>query len=1041
MFHQRKIYGFAAACGLMGILGPTELKAESQPTGSFIAPLPGLPFQESIQATALRTGAVELRWWLPAPGAVDIFIRRREILPAVGDWQEIGRAQTDQFVDRNTRSGRTYEYEIEADGLRVHGGGHKAGISATVDSVLPPFPIRRFEVYHSGEALRAEWELERETRLGRLVLSGSRGDDTWIPITEISDARGHHEWPAEPGGFSRFRVEAFDIGSSQPSAVSEAPLTGKPRTEQPLATFRPHPRLFLNEADIEALKTASREDARLGRALGTLVAEAVQVLTKLKNGNRSLPRKQAPEHQKIAVNIRQLALAWVFTGREEFRSAAVGSLLEYASFYAELPVLREHADGRLTSQTLNEAMLTVNIAWAYDLLRPTLNDQEAEQVQSGLLRPLGQVLLRRDRGRSNWQSWHNAGLLCLGIVLGDSRMTDQVLHGDTGIFWQLRNTLGRDGLYYAQSIAYQYFAMHAFTISAAVATANGLDLFSHHEGERSLRTMYDAPFYHAFSNGNQAPFGNSQVNYTLAMPFIAWTYAFAYHHFKDPKYLWLWLASEGEERANDSRMPVAICLWKIQSAGGPRGSFPDSASPLVIGTGRSPVSAIRNIAGSTLLEDVGMAVLRGSTVTPGGEGAMIWKPHGKTAGHQHANSLGIYWQSQNHRWISGSGKWASYSSDLHEKWVMQTLSDNTLLVGRKSHAPLEDGSPYWVTDEEGKPSGGELTAFTAGTDFGFVQAFNNRVYDHALLTRRFIVTDSYAVDISEVQSSKETTFDTVLHISGDLQKSDVSLKPSEEPLGQGGGYEYLTPRRTGVLENRWNTEWISPDGTERLHLTILTPGAAIGQLALTPWADNKTRSTVLVSQQGRSAQFVSVIRATKESDPVVSVEMDETALISNTTGKLNIRQQSGWEDVLVWSDRASETSWGDIGFAGQNLMLRRTSAGQAVGATIVRGYRLSVESNLGFEFEFPATWSWRRLPGDEGFILLYDDVPPAKFRVRSDRQYHAWLLDARGKVTTQTVPKVPEEPNTWLLSPRSNMIFSSQESPPAHTVPLTKTIQ
>lgn len=1043
MFDQRKIYGFAAMCGLVGALGSSELKAESQTAGSRVASLPGLPFPASLQAVPLRTGAVDLRWWLPAPGAVDSVVRRRLIRPTPGDWQEIGRVRSDQFVDQNTQSGHTYEYEVETVGLRVHGGGHKAEISTTVSSVLPPLPIRRFDVFHAdeNETLRAEWELEWETRLGRLVLSGREGDNPWVPIREFSDARGQYEWPVGSAPFTRFRLEAIDPGSGQSSAVSETSPTGTPRNEQTLATFRPHPRLFLHEEDVQTIKTAGENDARLKHALEALVEEAEQALPKLTEGKRSLPRKKTGTHQEIAAHIRQLALAWIFTGRKEFRNAAAGSLLEYAAFYATLPIVREHADGRLTSQTLNEAMLTVNLAWAYDLLRPTLTDPEAEQIQTGLLRPLSQVLLRRDRDRTNWQSWHNAGLLCLGIVLGDSSLTEKALHGKSGVFWQLRHTLGRDGLYYAQSIAYQYFVMHAFTITAAVATANGLDLFAHHEGERSLRIMYDAPFYHAFSNGNQAPFGDSQVAYTLAMPVIAWTYAFAYHYYQDPKYLWLWTASGGEERANDSRMPVALCLWKIQSAGGRMGAFPDTASPLVIGTGRGPGSAIRNVSGSTVMEDVGMAVLRGSTVTAGGEGALIWKPHGKTAGHQHANSLGIYWQSPAHRWISGSGKWASYSSDLHEKWVMQTLSDNTLVVGRKSHAPLQDGSPSWVTDEDGKPTGGELMAFTAGPDFGFVQAFNNRVSDHALLVRRFIVSDRYAVDISQAWSSKETIFDNVLHISGDLQKSDVSLTTHKEPLGQGGGYEYLAPRQSGVLEKRWNTDWIAPDGSERLHLTILPPDGATGHVAVTPWADKKTRSTVLVSHEGRNAQFVSVIRAVKDVDPVLSLEADETAWVSDTAGKLKVRLQGGWEDDLVWNNHSSETSLGDVRFTGQDLMLRRTDTGQAVAATVVRGNHLSVGSKLGLEFEFPVTWSWRQLPDDEGFLLLYDDVPPAKFRVRSHVVLNAWLLDAEGRTTGQVVPGVPDEPNTWILPPHSNMLFSSRESPPAHPIPLTKTIQ
>ncbi len=128
--------------------------------------------------------------------------------------------------------------------------------------------------------------------------------------------------------------------------------------------------------------------------------------------------------------------------------------------------------------------------------------------------------MSHDRGPVNWQSWHNAALVAIGITLGDGKIMQPAIDGPSGVIWQLRHTLGRDGIYYSQSIVYHYFTMLAVSLTAAALAENGVGLYAHRIGERSLEAMYAVPFWHAFSNGNQAPFGNSQTNYTLPMQFM-----------------------------------------------------------------------------------------------------------------------------------------------------------------------------------------------------------------------------------------------------------------------------------------------------------------------------------------------------------------------------------------------------------------------------------------------------------------------------------------------------------------------------------------
>lgn len=1024
---------------LKQILHPVAQKGRS--SMAMTIPQPQTALSENLKATRLRTGAVLLQWWTASPGKVESVIWRRD-LSGAGVKVELARVRADRFVDRTVLPGRNYEYEVETIGDSSDGGGQQARARVTVGDVVAPLPPKLFQVVRDPGGVLAQWQLVEDSRATEILLeypepSGARKVVS-RPASEQAYLWKTGATMPSAGSYRLGVVESKTLGGGISESAAEL-IEAFPDISK--IELEPHPRLFIKAADIKRYKQWAQDNASIKKALDDLEAEADEAYRSMLERRLSIPRaRDTRTHENNVRMMRQIALGWAFTGRDDLRKCAEELLLDYASFYADIPIVRSYADGYLTGQTLNEARLIITLAWTYDLLYDSLDESKRQRIEEGIFIPAYKLLERSDRGASNWQSYHNAAMISIGLVMGQRDYLQHAIHGPVGLLWQMHNTLGMDGLYYAQSIAYHYFTMSAFTLSAAMLYESGIDLFSYQSGGRSLRNMYEVPFYHAMSDGNQAPFGNSQTTYNLTAQWIASNYAYAYRHYRDPAYLWQWQVSKGEGRRNDVHLPVLLLLAQIHAREleNEQDGVPTIARPMIIGTGSTFSPAIRNVVGSTILEDVGMGVLRGSTQGRSGESAMIWKPHGKTAGHQHPNSLGLYWQSSSgYRWISGSGKWADYGADVHRNWVVHTLSDNTMLVDRKSHAPLYPGSPTWLTDADGKPTNGYLVGFTAGPDFGYISAYNNRVYEYASITRRHVNAGAYALDMMRGASVRDSVFDYVLHFWGELEESNIELSENPAVLADGNGYPYLEKRRSGESDHNWVSRWKASNSRERLYLDVIGARGTVYHVARTPWAENQHRSTVLTTREGREADFIALWRANEGSDPILGIRWiggDKTP--NAVSGGLSVQLQGGGEDIHVWGPTISENKWSDIYFRARDAMLRLQD-GKLRGATLVESDRLLLSNRIDLIFSLPVTWSWRALDNG-GFLLIYDDDYPVFLKVDSAQSYSATLLDAVGK-PEESIQAVGEQ--QWKILPRTNILFLPQEGSATGLPSLIKTVQ
>lgn len=1016
-----------------------------------------LPRDIDLQTQVLRTGAVLLEWDYDDRYAAgeEYQVYRR----VVGEEQGklIGKVQGRRFVDRETLQDQQYEYRVVGLNLDQKPSAMSTIKPVTVQQVYSAVALNRAAAILRGDALQLRWETADELR-GKSVRVYSETKDE-EPLRQEADAgKGNNDDTkqlenAEPVANSSHRkhligeypisalnaeIKMKNLSKSQvgdykicmtvvspegeESGCTEVEVTGYipriPHRKQP----QEHPFLLLNSEEIAYIKGRIAEDSqyrlfyRAGMEQDT--ENAWQLLSEHKG---KLPKeRQTKFHSSICTALHQLALAYVFTDQEKYADLVRELLLEYASFYADIPIVRPWADGHLTGQTLNEAMIFVSLIWAYDLTYHTFNEQQRQVVEERLFREAVRCINRRDRGFSNWQAWHNAATLAIGYVLKDPDIWQPVLDGPRGFLYLLENSVLKDGMWYEQSVAYHYFTLHSLTLMAEIAYRQGYDLYHTKVGQRSLKLLYDGPFYHAMSNLDQPPFGDSDPGQSLVAPWVAWNYAFAYGHYQDPKYKWLWEFNNIiKRRPQGTRMPPLLCLPYLE-----KNSLAEEKSAqdgFVVRTG-NPLPGVRNLGGNSILEVTGMAVMRGSNSTPDPESAVIWKPEGTVAGHQHPNNLGLYWKTAAHRWISSSGKWAGYATDIHTDWVKQTISDNTLVVDRKSQYPAFDGASSWRKDDPGKPSSGVLRAFLANRCLTLAEVETDKVYEGVTINRRFYNTDSYSLDVMSAVADRPRTYDWVVHISGEHKESNLDMASREQPLASSGGYTYIREIKETDLRSTWQTSWVEAEVAETLHVTALAGEGWSGYIGRSPWAYGKDRSALIVSAKQKDAVFISALRgvADGEEDPVKQLSwIGERG--NAERGAIEVAHSEG-TDGLFWSEQPLRNQWKGQEFQGRNVWLRLDDQDQLQLIALSDSTLLKTQQ-MNLAMEMPADWSIQWLQS-EVWVLTYQDIYSNHLTLPDAEQWVCWLLDQQAQPEREIERTVRSEGRIgWNLEPSREYLF------------------
>ncbi len=453
----------------------------------------------------------------------------------------------------------------------------------------------------------------------------------------------------------------------------------------------------------------------------------------------------ARQHRDLAKAARDLALAWQLTGDPTYAQQAVDILTAYADRYESYAIHDKdggasESGARVLSQTLDEAVWLIPLAWAYDLVLDSglVDETLREHIEQGLLRPAAAVIARHDAGTSNWQAWHNAALAAAGRAMEDPRLVARAIYGTHGFFFHMDESVSADGFWYEGSWGYHFYTLSALTYLAELGKRAGVDLF----GDERLKSMYVAPLLFAPPD--------------LVLPAFNDSHSFdlrgagrdrmevGYAEYGDEAFL---LALVGTSR------PEAALFWGAED-------LPGEAPP--------PVRE------SLVFPESGYAVLRGGTASDPWWAALDFGPHGGWHGHYDKLNLVLFARGRMLGLDPGSH---SYSLPLHDSWDRSTVAHNTVVVDESVQNAATGGLErflalpglVWV-----RANGGEAAAPAAA------------------LARDVVMPEGYLVDRFTVDATDgaEHQADWFWHAEGALTTEDLEPEPYSG-LPQEAGYQHL----------------------------------------------------------------------------------------------------------------------------------------------------------------------------------------------------------------------------------------------------------
>lgn len=523
-------------------------------------------------------------------------------------------------------------------------------------------------------------------------------------------------------------------------------------------------------------------------------------------------------HSDNLARARQAAWAFALTGERGFAADTRTILLGYADRYRSYPYHSNAKDasaprdsgGHIKEQTLSEASLLVrDVAPALDLIWPTLDDDARQHVLADLIRPMVDNIAKCRRGKSNWQSWHNAAMFSAGVLLGDDTLLRRsVLDERHGLLFQMRVSVSADGMWYENSFGYHIYTLAALTAHADAARTVGIDLFGH----PSLRAMCALPARYVMADGRLPRLGDD-VDSAPERAADSLEAAFA---------------ATGDSRLA-AVLPRGAATWESLRHGR------DMNTP-----------QHRDALRSDLLQASGHAILRRDA---GRSSALLtFAPFGGF--HDHFDKLSFVWYAhgQERGVDPGRAKSQAYRLPIHTDWYRATIAHNTVVV---------DGNSQ-------REAGGELLAFVDGDDFAAAAARTTKAWNDVEHRRCVILGDTWLLVVDRLIGTTEHTFDWLYHDRG-TQVDCATTTSTPAPLGvrgeqfvrwTGAGETAGAPTATFLAANARTTLTMAEDGPTHVR-TGTGPVQSVDDRA--PF--------ILVRRTGDEATFACLLAAAAPGEP------------------------------------------------------------------------------------------------------------------------------------------------------------------------------
>jgi Alginate lyase/Heparinase II/III-like protein len=560
----------------------------------------------------------------------------------------------------------------------------------------------------------------------------------------------------------------------------------------------------------------------------------------------------AKVHNKNFSKILYCARAYVINGDGKYAEFVKKILIGYAERYKKYPhhsnrtpagiKNRSRAGAHIYEQTLNEAAIAASkIAPAYDMVRSSkvFSAQDKNFIKDNLILPMLRNIDNYKAGKSNWQSWHNAAMISLGVAFELPEWVEKGINAPkNGFRSQMKTSITNDGLWYEGSMGYHYYALSALVYAAQAAEGANIDLW--HSPE--LIKMLKVPVLYTMPDGTQPRFNDSVNSKPKLNSFIGES---AWAALKDPQLIPMLPTNTSWESIRYGR------------------NLKDS-------TNKKKVKLE-----STLLEDSGHAILRRDG-KKGLVAAFSFAPyHGF---HSHFDIMSFVFFGFGEELGVDPGRAASqaYRLPIHKFWYKGTVSHNAVLVDFKPQKGAKTS---------------KLLFFDNNTDYTAAAAKTSNAYPGVSQTRLLALTDDYLLVIDIMTAEKPSTFSWIYHNEGKEMSADIPMKMTDITK-LGPGFDYIKNASSGRVENLAQLGFA--DGKVNTFLSV----AALGKLNVIVGDGPKGRVTervplAIVSNAGkrRNITFAAVLEPVKwGKKPVihkVKLQEKEGKLIIKIISKKN----------------------------------------------------------------------------------------------------------------------------------------------------------
>ena len=493
------------------------------------------------------------------------------------------------------------------------------------------------------------------------------------------------------------------------------------------------------------------------------------------------------QHKRNALALFESGLLFEATGDARYRDFHVALLDAYADLYPSLgehPKKKEQSPGRLFWQSLNEAWWLVHVAQGYSHVRPSLDADTRERLESNLFDPIVEFLSEGqpetfDRIH-NHGTWATAAVGLTGYALGEPDYVERALlgldrSGEGGFLRQLEVLFSPDG-YYNEGPYYQRYALMPFVLFAQAIEENEPERGIFEVRDGILRKAITSTIHQAYG-GLFFPINDAIKDKDIATTELLHGVAIAY-----------------ELTGDDRLLSIAEAQGRV---------VPTSAGRKVseaIAAGRSKPFAYRSmrLRDGANGDRGGLDILRASDDPD--DLVVVVKNTAMGLGHGHFDKLGLLVFDRGHevirdygaaRYLNIEAKNGGHYLPENNAYAKQTVAHNALVVDRSSHFGGD-----WRAGEEQSPTLGE---FFVGEGLSATSATIDGAYPGVTMARHVAMVDvgldaPVVIDVVRAQGMGSHNFDLPYHYNGQLIETNYEIAADTDaraPLGDANGYEYL----------------------------------------------------------------------------------------------------------------------------------------------------------------------------------------------------------------------------------------------------------